>query len=155
MLSQREVQRQYEKLMEDVRTNEFYTKINMENRVNCYVCDCGKITKTKDVDPGVTPFLHKCECGKLARSTMYRDIKPSLQPTEEWYRPSLHECLKYRDRPNVLNHVFNGGLLERKCEVNTKGKTIEEIIYEMSQAGHSKKDIDRAVANVKLSEHRN
>lgn len=155
MLSQREVEIQYAKLMEDVKTNEFYTKISLENRVNCYVCECGKITKTKDIDAGVTPFVHKCECGKFAKSTMYRDIKPSLQPTEEWYRPNLQECLKLRDKLGHLEHIFNGGLLSRPCDVVTTGKTIEEIIYEMSQAGHTKKDIDRAVANVKLSEHRN
>ncbi|AOW08720.1 hypothetical protein [Flavobacterium gilvum] len=116
MKSQREVERLYYKLIQDVKTNDFYTKVNLENRVNCYVCDsCGNITKTKDIDAGVTPMFFSCEkCGQRARSTFFNDIVPNKQPTIEWYRPSLHECLKMRSKEAALDHVLNGGLNFRK-----------------------------------------
>ena len=80
------------------------------------MCKCGHITKTKDVDPGVTPFFHTCEkCGSMARSTFYTDIVPDKQPTEEWYRPTLEETLKMTDNPGLVDHILNGGLNNRKC----------------------------------------
>ena len=66
----------------------------MDNRVNTYRCEFGHITKTIDVDRGVTSFMHICAtCGKLAHSSMYKDMAPVLDPVEEWYRPSLEELL--------------------------------------------------------------
>ncbi len=73
MISQREVKKRYNKLMNDVKTKDFY-KVDLTNRVNCYVCDCGHITKTKDIDSGVTPFTFTCEkCKGTAKSTFYND----------------------------------------------------------------------------------
>ena len=116
MISQREVERRYNKLLKDVETDDYY-KIDLTNRVNCYVCDCGHITKTKDIDAGTTPFFHRCErCGTLAKSTFYKDIIPDKQPTEEWYRPTLKEAYKMRKEPEMLNHVLNGGLALRKIK---------------------------------------
>lgn len=110
MISQREIEKKYNKLMLNVATDNYY-KIDLTNRVNCYVCDCGHITKTKDVDPGCTPFIFRCElCGQGATSTMYRDIAPSLNPTFEWYRPSLKEVMKKRKNAGLLDHIFAGGL---------------------------------------------
>lgn len=83
------------------------------NKVNCYVCtNCNHITKTIDVDDGVTPFMHTCEeCGQLAHSTFYKDIIPQEKPTQEWYRPSLKETLKWRSKnTQMLEHILNGGL---------------------------------------------
>lgn len=115
MESQRQVERQYNKLLQDVATKEFYTSIDLSNRVNCYVCNCGHITKTKDVDAGVTPFIHSCEkCGGEARSTFYRDIAPDQQPTQEWYRPSLKQTFKMRSKPGMVEHILMGGLDVRK-----------------------------------------
>jgi len=113
MISQTRIIEKYTKLLQDVETNEFYTKINLNNRVNCYVCrKCGHVTKTIDFDPGVTPFFHLCEkCGGLAKSTGYRDIAPWLKPTQEWYRPTLKQVLKMRSRnESMVDHVLNGGL---------------------------------------------
>jgi hypothetical protein len=111
MESQRLITKKYLKLLEDVATKEFYTKIDLTNRVNCYICSCGHITKTKDVDPGVTPFIHSCEkCGGKATSTFYNDILPARKPTQEWYRPTLKQVLKMRNRPGMLEHVLSGGL---------------------------------------------
>ena len=117
MISQKDVKRRYDSLMEDVKTNDFY-KVNLTNRVNCYICiECSHITKTKDVDPGVTPFIFKCEkCGKIARSTMYEDTAPGQKATFEWFRPTLKEILKMRRKhEKLLNHVLQGGLNYRKC----------------------------------------
>ena len=112
--SKREIERKYNKLLKDVETDDFY-KIDLKNRINCYVCDCGHITKTKDVDAGVTPYIHKCErCGQMARSTFYKDIAPEQQPTEEWYRPTLKQVLKMRKKEDLLDHILQGGLDVRR-----------------------------------------
>jgi hypothetical protein len=108
----------YAKLMKAVAEDDFY-KIDLTNRVNCYVCQsCSHITKTKDIDAGVTPFIIRCEkCGKEAQSTMYRDIAPHLNPTFEWYRPSLEETISRKDNPDFdLEHVLMGGLERRKIK---------------------------------------
>jgi len=119
MESQREIEKKYKRLMDDVATHDFY-KVDLTNRVNCYVCSCRHITKTKDVDAGVTPFLSECEaCGRMAQSTMYRDIAPEKQPTIEWYRPTLKEVLKMRNKPMLLDHILNGGLDCRKITPST------------------------------------
>jgi len=115
MKSQRQVEKQYMKLLQDVETKEFYTSIDLTNRVNCYICKCGHITKTKDVDAGVTSFIFSCEkCGGEATSTFYNDILPQSKPTFEWYRPSLKEVLKMRKDTGMLEHILMGGLDVRK-----------------------------------------
>lgn len=112
--SERSIRRKYAKLMEDVGTNDFY-KTDLTNRVNCYVCRCGHITKTKDIAPGVTPFMFECElCKGTAQSTFYTDIAIHKQPTIEWYRPDIEETIKLRKSPGELDHVLRGGLLDRK-----------------------------------------
>lgn len=109
------IENEYNQLMYDVKTHEFYTRINLENRFNCYVCGLGHITKTKDVDAGVTPFIMKCdECGSEAKSTMYRDISPDKPHTGEWFRPSLKRVQKMH--PWMREHVLQGGLEYRKIE---------------------------------------
>ena len=116
MQSQREIEKKYNKLLHEVKTKDFYTSIDLTNRVNCYRCGCGHITKTKDVDAGVTPFMHRCEkCGATAYSTFYKDIAPDQQPTQEWYRPTLKQVLKMRKNPRELHHILMGGLDVRKC----------------------------------------
>ena len=113
-MSKREIERHYNKLIKDVATKEFYTGIDLTNRVNCYTCQrCKKITKTIDVDAGVTPFIHTCEhCGEMAQSSFYNDIAPHLRPTQQWYRPTLKQCLSMRE--SLLSHVLQGGLDVRK-----------------------------------------
>lgn len=96
---------------------ETYTEFGsgQKGRVNCYTCQhCGHITKTVHADRGVTPFMHACEqCGEFALSSSYNDIAPSAQPTQEWFRPTLDECLKMKDVV-LLEHILNGGLDWRK-----------------------------------------
>lgn len=113
--STREVERKYNKLLKDVATKDFY-KVDLSNRVNCYVCQtCKLITKTIDIDAGVTPFMHTCEhCGEVAYSTFYKDIAPYIKPTQEWYRPTLKQCLKMRNKQGLLDHILQGGLDVRK-----------------------------------------
>ena len=115
MRSVRDVTREYNKLIEDVKTNEFY-KIDLTNRVNCYTCSCGHITKTIDVDAGVTPFMNTCEkCNEIANSSFFKDIAPNQTPTHEWYRPTLKQVLKMRAKEDgLLDHVLQGGLDYRK-----------------------------------------
>jgi len=111
MKSQREITREYNDLLKKVETDEFY-QVDLSNRVNCYSCACGHVTKTKDIDAGVTPFMHQCEkCGGFARSSFYNDIAPHQSPTQEWFRPSLKEVLKMRKKEDgMLEHVLKGGL---------------------------------------------
>ena len=114
-MNKEKIKKEYEILLESVKTNEFYTKIDLTNRVNCYSCKCGHITKTKDVDAGVTPFIKLCEsCGDLAKSNFYRDIAPEKEPTIEWYRPTLDDLLKMDN--GSIDHVLQGGLLPRKIK---------------------------------------
>jgi len=114
----KQIIRRYNKLIEDVATKDFY-KIDLTNRVNCYTCSvCHHITKTKDVDPGVTPMFFPCEkCARTARSSFYRDIAPHLKPTIEWYRPTLAEVLTKRENAALLDHIFNGGLDSRPVKI--------------------------------------
>jgi len=113
----KELDGKYSELIEDVKTNDYYD-IDLTNRTNVYMCENAHFTKTRDIDPGVTPFMHTCpQCGDFAKSSFYKDSHPSEPPTQEWYRPSLDECrelnvtLKHSD--SILEHVFNGGLLCR------------------------------------------
>lgn len=113
MESVKSITKQYNKLLKDVDTNDYYTQIDLKNRVNCYVCaKCGHVTKTKDVDAGCTPFMHVCEkCNELAKSTMYKDIVQDKQPKQEWYRPTLKQVLKMRKKNNgMVEHILRGGL---------------------------------------------
>ncbi len=115
MISQREVERKYMKLMHDVETNDFY-KVDLTKRVNCYTCQkCFNVTKTIDIDAGVTPFIIGCEiCGSDCYSSFYNDTHRHINPTFEWYRPSLPETLKQRKNVNTIDHILQGGLLKRK-----------------------------------------
>lgn len=117
MISQREVEKKYKELLLKVATHDYY-KIDLTNRVNCYSCGCGHITKTKDVDAGVTPFMHQCEkCENMATSSFYKDIAPQQLPTEEWYRPTLKQVLKMRTKEGMIEHILSGGLDVRKINL--------------------------------------
>ncbi len=119
-MDKKQIKIKYLQLLKDVATKDFYTTINLSNRVNCYACECNHVTKTRDVDAGVTPAFHSCEsCGKLAHSTFYQDIVPMQEPTQEWYRPPLKEVLNMDE--GMLDHVLNGGLDCRKIERKSNG----------------------------------
>jgi hypothetical protein len=118
-MNKQQIEKSYNKLLKDVVTNEFYTKIDLTNRVNCYVCKaCQHITKTKDIAAGVTPFMIHCEkCEGIATSSFYKDLVPDRKPTIEWYRPTLKEVIEIGERDGCLDHVLQGGLLSRKYEI--------------------------------------
>ena len=120
-MSQREVSKKYKELLKQVETDDYY-KCDLTNRVNCYVCSrCSHITKTKDVDSGVTPFQIECEaCKSAARSTFYKDMYPNITPTQEWYRPTLEEVMKMRNKPALLQHILSGGLSLRKVKTKVE-----------------------------------
>lgn len=110
MKSQREVERKYTSLIKAVETKDYYTSIDLTNRVNCYVCENGHLTKTKDIDAGVTPMFIRCDCGSMSKSSFYKDIAPNVLPTKEWYRPTLKQLFKMRSNDDMLDHILNGGL---------------------------------------------
>jgi hypothetical protein len=88
--------------------------------VNAYVCDtCGLSTITVDRVKGVTPMFMKCRasagCGGRAASQMYR-CDQSLEPTHEWYRPSVGE--QHGMDSSTLAHVRSGGLLLREIRLD-------------------------------------
>lgn len=115
MKTENQIEKSYNKLLNDVATNDYY-KVDLTNRVNCYTCsNCHHITKTKDIDAGVTPAFFSCEeCGGSATSSFYRDIAPNKRPTFEWYRPTLQQVFKMSD--GILEHILKGGLDYRKIK---------------------------------------
>lgn len=113
MISIRQVERDYNELMERVKTLPYY-QIDLSNRVNCYICTnekCGHITKTRDVDVGTTPAFFRCEmCDARARTSFYKDIAPDQKPTYEWYRPDFQRFKKVRGDSGIYGHLIAGGL---------------------------------------------
>lgn len=106
-----------------------YNKMLIESKkednsptINCYVCDsCQHITKTIDVDNGVTPMFKKCNnCNGYAKSSFYKDLLPSQSPSEEWYIPSLSQVLKYnrQNKTTLVEHILKGGLCNRVIRNN-------------------------------------
>lgn len=114
-LSKREITRRYEKLLHDVDTKDFY-KVDLANRTNIYLCQHNHVTKTKDIDAGVTPMHIVCEtCGQFATSTGYRNHGDNIKPTMEFYRPTLKELGNVKPI-SLVEHVLSGGLLLRKIK---------------------------------------
>ena len=107
MISQRETDRRYNRIIN-------YYKDSKPMGINCYVCTCGKIIKSIDINPGTTPMFIGCECGGQMSSTWYKDISPETEISIEFYRPSLKEVMKFRKNQNRMDHILNGGLEMRK-----------------------------------------
>jgi len=105
-----QIKEAYSRLTVQVKTDVFYTDIKLNNRVNCYLCkSCRHVTKTRDIDPGVTPYIIECEdCGKDAYSTFYKDIVPDQSPTKEWFRPTMEQTLQMSE--GMIDHILQGGL---------------------------------------------
>lgn len=93
--------------------------VDRSGKVNCYTCkNCGHVVKTVDIDNGVTPFIIGCdECGENMYSSFYKDNFPEIEPTYEWFRPSLEATKKMS--PGMQDHILNGGLDKRKIECET------------------------------------
>lgn len=118
MISQRELERRYIKLMNDVETGDYY-KVDLTNRVNTYRCGQGHLMITIDRDAGVTPMFMTCpKCGSQSTSAGYNPKdKESLNPTYEWFRPDFVQCLKMRRKNDgMLEHVLKGGLEIREIK---------------------------------------
>lgn len=89
--------------------------LSPQNKINCYVCKCGCVTKTTEVAHGITPSVLKCEsCGSLAEDTKYNDVAPDINPTHEWYRPSFEELLNMLNDEEMVQHILLCGLCIRK-----------------------------------------
>lgn len=95
-----------------------------EGRINVYICEgrkhatpphpgCRSSMVTIDREPGVTPFITRCDtCGGEAVSMGYR-VPARLVPTHEWYRP---ETVDANSNLNTIEHLRKGGLLLRAIE---------------------------------------
>lgn len=102
------------------------------NKVNVYRCAVGHQVKTIDRAKGVTPMFIICpSCNdsrtpQMASSNFYRDSAPQIEPTHEWYRPTLEECYKMdqdKTKWGLLEHILKGGLELRQIEKEaTDGK---------------------------------
>lgn len=105
MRNKKEIRKAYQAMVKNPNLPE-------ANHTNCYRCKtCGTVTKTIDVDPGVTPMMHRCsKCNDWAFSSFYKDTHPHLDPIQEWYRPSLKQLLKNADNEAYVEHILNGGL---------------------------------------------
>jgi len=113
-MKRKKIEKEYNEMLK--KTEEWLKDLDLTNRANNYVCQsCGHVTKTKDVDKGVTPFIHSCKlCGGEAYSTFYNDYFPNHKATQEWYRPSLDETLEMDEMER--HHVLQGGLIPRKIK---------------------------------------
>jgi hypothetical protein len=108
-------------------------------KINEYTCDEGHVTRTGNLDVGVTPFIIGCKhiggCDKMAQSCFYR-CDQSKRPDWVWYRPDEEQfnaeyqkaCEKLKKmlpddhgdyeqglRADMWRHLANGGLSLRKC----------------------------------------
>ena len=93
--------------------------------VQSYFCDgCKKVNHTLIVNYGATPMFHSCSnCGSMSTSTGQKEVSELLREEpicieEVWYYPTLEETLKLRKKPHMLQHVLDGGLLNRKEKIN-------------------------------------
>jgi hypothetical protein len=121
--------------------------------VNSYKCpECGKVTVTIDVDPGVTPMLLGCRrtpgCRGLAVSSGYPATEPPASLLEhldwEWALPTAGEyaeldtammayvdngglALRPRgDRPSAYRQGYWGGVVPRARDVPTPAGFVAE-----------------------------
>lgn len=133
----------YNSLLQDVEKNDYYTRIDLANRVNCYLCpSCKDVTKTKDVDRGVTPAMISCSwCGDVSHSTFYKDIAPYRLHTKEWYRPSLEEVLEMAaSKDNTVEHILMGGLIMREVSEEDNMNNALELLERSRKAISDKRD---------------
>ena len=116
-LVKKDVIRRYKQMLKTVSKENYY-----KDRTNCYVCEkCGAVTKTIDIDNGVTPMGIECPyCHENAMSSFYQDIAPNIEITHEWYRPTLDETLQLASENKIftVTHILNGGLIRRPCSKN-------------------------------------
>lgn len=121
----------WQNLLKDVATKDFY-KTDLTNRVNYYTCSGEQthLTKTKDIDAGVTPMFIPCPvCGARASSHGYGEDKiPDMEPTHEWFRPTLDQVLKKKKEPHLIAHYLGGGLDYRKITTQLKKVTDDTAI---------------------------
>lgn len=105
---------QYDQLLKEVETDEFYTRISLDKRYNRYFCNsCGKYTTTQDVDRGVTYAMIGCHhCSGIAHSQFYRVPSEKITPDYEWYRPTYEEFITLSESDQ--EHILKGGLMMRK-----------------------------------------
>ena len=118
-------------------------------RKNAYECEsCGSYIVTIDRDPGVTPFMVKCEnCGAMAKSKFYR-VQEYLSPTHEWYRPDSLAGIG----TGYYDHLERGGLILRAIdgkgwcrpeELKERPKSPSEEMAELKRAFEDAEKMER------------
>lgn len=118
MESVRYVKKHYAKLLIDIDNDPFYERKEGDDGITCYHCtNCEQVTKTKKLDVGVIPFkILCCHCGGHTATRTMVDVNPEQDVDVLWYRPDIHDCIKLRKDPMVLEHVLKGGLLLKDVE---------------------------------------
>lgn len=115
MNKEAEVIEAYQALVHRVNTDGFFTKQNLTDRFDCYKCNhCKHVTKIVYREPGVTPFMHRCEkCEEQAESTFGQDIVPDQEPTLTWFRPKQETVIEMwkKGMESLVQHILNGGLI--------------------------------------------
>jgi hypothetical protein len=121
MKSLRQIEREYNRMMLS------YKDPVEPNKVNVYTCANNHAIKTIDIDNGTTPMLLTCAiCQADAKSTWYKDTRPDIEVSHEFYRPDLIFTMKkLRKNPNMLEHVLAGGLMIRKITKQPVPKNTE------------------------------
>jgi hypothetical protein len=109
------MQKEHIKKLYNIIVVHYQTNGGNAGKTNCYTCRDGHITKTIDKDNGVTPFMIRCrhkDCVQHANSSLYRDAVPDLEPTYEWFRPSVEDVIKMdrKGEHGMVDHILNGGL---------------------------------------------
>lgn len=125
------------------------------DRKNAYECEtCGSYIVTIDRDPGVTPFMVKCEnCGGMASSKFYR-VQDYLDPTHEWYRPA---SLAGIDK-GYYDHLERGGLILRPidghgwCRSDELKQRPKDAAEEMASLKRAYEDAETMARKLELAE---
>lgn len=134
MISQREVERKYNKMLKD------HSKPVTPNHFNNYECRCGTIVKTVDIHRGTTPFIIACpKCGGNSKSTFYNDNLPERFPNFGWARPTLKETIKLRKKPHMLEHVLMGGLVIKEIERTRERNPITPYFWNINYNNFAEK----------------
>jgi hypothetical protein len=85
-------------------------------RTNIYTCDkCRGEVVTKDIDPGVTPFMISCRFKQGCKGTMtsnFYQCSQNLPYSFEFYRPETIDSFD----PETIEHLRKGGLLLRPAK---------------------------------------
>lgn len=109
-MDRKKINKQYNKLVNEIDEMEMY---DGRGTVDRYVCDtCGHMTHTTYKDKGVTPFSMRCpKCGGAMyhKQTFEKDTVPDWVEVRNWYRPTLEQVFNMPE--GMVEHILHGGLI--------------------------------------------